>query len=216
MLRICRLILLIAFICVPPSVLASTGGVDALQRFYTTVHDLETQFEQVQTDEGGKVLQKSSGTFLLLRPARFRWEYTEPYRQTMVSDGQTFWFHDRDLAQVTRRRMADALQGTPALLLSGGPALQQQFSLEDQGQSGELQWVRLQPKGDGDFTEIRLGLKGGAPQAMELHDKLGQITRIKFTGLRVNPGLKAEQFAFRIPQGAEVVDDAGPKPAGQR
>lgn len=200
------LLLAFLFLAAGP-VAAAADGVAQLQQFYDRLRDMETRFEQTQYDEDGKVLQTTLGSFSLSRPDRFRWEYVTPYMQTMVSDGRTFWFYDVDLAQVTRRRAADALQGTPALLLSGGPALSRQFSLSDQGSKDGLSWVRLIPRSqEGDFSEIRLGLDGGLPRRMELRDTLGQNTTIRFSDIRLNPGLKASQFAFVPPAGVEVVD----------
>jgi outer membrane lipoprotein carrier protein len=161
-------------------------------------------------------MQVTLGNFSLARPDRFRWEYVTPYMQTLVSDGRTFWFYDVDLAQATRRRAADALQGTPALLLSGGPALAQQFSLSHDGSREGLLWVRLKPKAkEGDFNEIRLGLADGQPRVMELHDTLGQRTLIRFTGMRINGGLPPAHFSFKVPAGVEVVDADAMPPAGR-
>lgn len=194
--------------------LKAAQGIAELERFYDQLIDLRTVFEQTQYDELGTVMQASSGEFLLSRPDRFRWEYRKPYAQTMVSDGHTFWFYDVDLAQVTRRGAADALQGTPALLLSGGPALRQQFNLSDQGQKSGLSWVQLLPKTkDSDFSEIRLGLANGLPREMELRDNLGQLTRIRFSATQLNSGLTAGLFSFKVPAGVEVVDgDAAAAP----
>ena len=187
--------------------LAAANGVDELQRFYDRLQDLQTKFEQVQYDDMGGIAQKSSGEFILARPDRFRWEYVLPYKQSMVSDGQTFWFYDVDLAQLTKRTAANALQGTPALLLSGGPGLKQQFGLEDRGEKEGVAWVRLIPKAkEGDFVQIDLGLRDGLPRMMELRDNLGQTTRITFTDVKLNPGLKPGSFAFKMPAGVEVVD----------
>lgn len=194
---------------------AAEGTVE-LQRFYDQLRDLDTRFEQTQYDETGKVLMVTLGKFSLARPDRFRWEYITPYMQTMVSDGRTFWFYDVDLAQVTKRRAAEALQGTPALLLSGGPQLAQQFNLTSVGQKDGVAWVRLLPKStEGDFSEIRLGLKDGLPRTMELRDSLGQNTTIRFTDIRINPGLKPGHFAFEPPKGVEVVDADATTPAAR-
>jgi outer membrane lipoprotein carrier protein len=200
-------VLVFAVLLLATNLALAADGVTELQRFYDRLRDLETRFEQTQYDEAGKAMQVTLGNFSLARPDRFRWEYITPYMQTMVSDGRIFWFYDVDLAQVTKRRAADALQGTPALLLSGGPALKQQFTLSSQGQKDGLSWVRLLPKSrEGDFSEIRLGLSDGLPRTMELRDNLGQFTRIVFSGIRINPGLKPDHFAFKPPAGVEVVD----------
>jgi outer membrane lipoprotein-sorting protein len=48
---------------------------------------------------------------------------------------------------------------------------------------------------------------------MELKDNLGQLTRIRFIGTRINPGLAANLFAFKVPAGVELVDgDAAAAP----
>lgn len=193
---------------------AAADAVAELQRFYGRLDDLQTKFEQTQYDETGAALQTSRGDFLLSRPNRFRWDYREPYAQTMLSDGLIFWFYDVDLAQVTRRNAANALQGTPALLLAGGPALTRQFVLTSLGPRDGLSWVLLVPKSkEGDFSEIRLGLANGLPAAMELKDNLGQLTRIRFSGTRINPGLAANLFAFKVPAGVELVDGDAAAPA---
>lgn len=197
-----------------PALAQAADGVSELQRFYDGLRDLETRFEQTQYDETGKVMQVTLGNFSLARPDRFRWEYVTPYMQTLVSDGRTFWFYDVDLAQATRRRAADTLQGTPALLLSGGPALAQQFSLNPDGSRDGLLWVRLKPKAkEGDFDEIRLGLADGQPRVMELRDTLGQRTLIRFSGMRINSGLPSAHFSFKAPAGVEVVDADAMAPA---
>lgn len=207
------LALALGLACVPA--LAASDAVAELQGFYQRLRDMETRFEQTQYDESGVVMQVTLGRFSLARPDRFRWEYVTPYMQTMVSDGKTFWFYDVDLAQATRRKAEAALQGAPALLLSGGPALTEQFNLSSQGQKDGLSWVRLLPNSkEGDFREIRLGIGSGLPQVMELHDNLGQSTRIRFHDIRLNPGLKPGHFAFKPPAGTEVVDgDAIAPPA---
>ncbi len=206
--------ILAAMALVFSSTVLAADAVTELQRFYERLRDMDTRFEQTQYDEAGKVLQVSLGKFSLARPDRFRWEYLTPYMQTMVSDGRTFWFYDVDLAQVTRRNAVAALQGAPALLLSGGPALTQQFNLSSLGQQGAFNWVRMLPKTqDGDFTEIRLGLTDGQPRVMQLHDHFGQKTTIQFSGVRINPGLDPSSFTFKPPAGVEVVDGDATMPA---
>lgn len=207
-----RFVLVMVFMSFSSAAVAA-DAVAELQRFYDRLRDMDTRFEQTQYDEAGKVMQVSLGKFSLARPDRFRWEYLTPYTQTMVSDGRTFWFYDVDLAQATRRNAVAALQGAPALLLSGGPTLTQQFNLSSLGQQDGYLWVRMLPRTqDGDFTEIRLGLANGQPRVMQLHDNFGQKTTIQFSGIRINPGLDSSNFSFKPPAGVEVVDGDSPMP----
>jgi len=186
---------------------AHADGVSDLESFYKNVHSLSAQFHQVQTDDSGNTLQQANGTFLLQRPDRFRWEYQEPYEQVIVSDGKAFKFYDVDLAQVTIRDIDATLRATPALLLTGGAALEDAFDVSAAGQRDGMSWVRLTPRADDtDFAEVRLGLDKQVPSVMELDDNLGQTTRIRFSDVKVNPKLSASRFALDIPDDVEVVD----------
>lgn len=186
---------------------AHADDVDALTRFYQEVESLSAHFEQVQLAADGTVLRRSSGVFLLSRPAKFRWEYTEPYHQIIVSNGRMLKFYDVGLSQVTIRPVARALRATPALLLTGGTALQEAFIVRSAGRHDGLTWLSLTPRAKhSDFKEIRLGLRDGLPVVMVLKDKLGQTTRIRFSDIKVNPDLEPSRFDIEIPEGVTVVD----------
>lgn len=187
---------------------ALAGERDALTAFYAEVEDLRADFEQVQTDEEGRVVQSSAGVFFLERPDRFRWEYREPYRQVIVSDGREFRFYDVDLAQVTVRDVDATLRTTPAQLLAGGAGLEEAFSVERLAGTGDgLDWMRLTPRADdGDFREIRIALQDDRPVRLELDDQLGQTTRIDFDNIRINRGVDGDRFRLDLPADVDVVD----------
>jgi outer membrane lipoprotein carrier protein len=48
----------------------------------------------------------------------------------------------------------------------------------------------------------------GELAAMELRDKLGQLTTIEFSSVRRNPSLDAALFHFTPPPGADVIGQA--------
>ena len=196
---------------------AQADGVGDLESFYNNVDSLSAEFEQVQQDDQGNRLQEASGTFDLSRPDSFRWEYTAPYKQVIVSDGEVFRFYDVDLAQVTIRSIDATLRATPALLLTGGAALEDAFNIASAGQRDGMSWVRLTPRADDtDFQEVRLGLKDQVPSVMELDDNLGQTTRIRFTDVELNPSLDDARFTLDIPDDVEIVDGRGMNEGGGR
>lgn len=189
------------------AVAAHADGIDALKRFYNEVDTLSAHFVQKQYAADGALMRRSSGLFLLSRPGRFRWEYQKPYRQIMVSNGELFKFYDVGLAQVTIQPMTKTLRATPAMLLTGGMRLQEAFKVESGGTHDGLTWLRLKPRSPhSDFKEIRLGLRNGLPIVMELDDRLGQTTRIRFSDIKVNPELDASRFDIDVPDDVTVVD----------
>lgn len=179
----------------------------ALARFLDGVQTLQAGFTQVQTDEQGEKLSSSAGTMALSRPGKFRWEYQTPNPQLIVTDGRQLWLYDADLKQVSLRPAEEALQGTPAALLSQRKTLTETFNAVDAGVDHGIQKLRLTPKSkDSDFVSVELWLKGGTPVRMLFSDQLGGATDISFSQIKTNGKLDAALFQFVPPKGVEVID----------
>lgn len=188
--------------------MAFASGVDNLKNFLHNSRTVKSQFTQTVLDRNGKQIQAANGTMQFSRPGKFRWEYDKPYPQLIVGDGVKVWMHDADLNQVTVRKLDQALGNTPAALLAGNNAIEQNFTLTDGGKSNGLELVEAIPKAkDGSFERIRLAFRGSMLEMMELRDHFGQTTLIRFTGLELNPRLSPQLFTFVPPQGADVVGD---------
>lgn len=182
----------------------------ALARFLDGVSSYQASFTQVQTDERGMKIQSSSGTMALSRPGKFRWQYAAPSEQLIVTDGSKLWLYDEDLKQVTVRPAEEALQGTPAALLSQKKTLTETFTVSDEGDAEGVKKLKLVPKSkESDFRDVSLWLRGGSPVRMVFRDTLGGSTDISFTQAKTNTKLDAGLFRFAPPKGVEVID-AGP------
>lgn len=185
------------------------AGRQRIETFLQGLEGLQAQFDQVLTDRAGQVLDEARGSLAIKRPDRFRWDYRDPYEQVIVADGQRVWLYDPDLEQVTVRKLDETLSATPAMLLSGQGALDDNFTVTQSEQDGGVQWVRMEPKrSDTDFKWVRLGFEGAALRYMQLGDKLGQTTRLTFSQFERNPPLDPARFTFTPPPGADVIGDA--------
>jgi outer membrane lipoprotein carrier protein len=179
-----------------------------LKSFLDSARTLKAEFTQVQLDESGRPRQESKGSFYLQRPGKFRWDYAKPYRQEIVSAGGKVWFYDVDLEQVTVKKLGQAVGSTPALLLSGEMALEENFTIEDQGADEGMFWIKLVPKSEeGGFRYVLIGLEGDKLTGMELSDNFGQLTRIYFSNLRTGVALDPRLFQFSPPAGVDVFED---------
>ncbi|MFA5982940.1 MAG: outer membrane lipoprotein chaperone LolA [Methylococcaceae bacterium] len=182
--------------------------VQQLKSFLAATKSLTADFKQVLVDEAGKPVQTSYGEFFLLRPGKFRWDYKKPFQQQIVSNEGKVWFYDADLEQVTVKKLDESLGSTPALLLSGQVSLEDNFTMAQQGVDEGLLWIKLLPKNpDSGFKYVLIGLAEGVLAGMELSDNFGQLTRIYFEHVKLNPALKADLFNFKPPQGADVVSE---------
>lgn len=187
---------------------AQAGGVDQLRAFVNSTRSLKADFQQSVSAKSGRKPQDSGGSFAFMRPGKFRWTYEKPYYQLLVSDGDKLWIHDRDLNQVTVKRVGSALGTSPAALLSGDNAFEKNFAVKDAGSADGLEWVEATPnQAEGSFEHVRIGFKDNLPRAMELRDNFGQTTQLKFSALQANPALDANLFRFTAPPGADVITE---------
>jgi outer membrane lipoprotein carrier protein len=187
---------------------AEDSPIQRLHNFLAKASSLQAEFRQVVVNEKGEAGKESSGEFYLQRPGKFRWDYTKPYSQEIVSNGGKVWFYDVDLAQVTAKKLDQAIGSTPALLLSGEVALEKNFTIQSQDQSEGLYWIKLIPKQEeSGFKYVLIGLDGDSLAGMELSDNFGQSTRIYFSKLRLGAKLDAAKFDFKPPVGVDVLED---------
>lgn len=189
--------------------LAEATAKEQLRAFFNDVSTYRARFEQVVLDDQLQLIDESSGQVLIKRPGKFRWDYDPPADRRIVSDGKRVWIHDLDLEQVTVRRLTETLGKSPAQIIAGDAQLEQDFTINDLGGQGSLDWVEVTPKSSSDnFEAMRLGFEGADLRVMEMIDGLGQTTRISLSHAQVNPHLDDNEFDFVVPEGADVIDQS--------
>lgn len=187
---------------------AQAAALDQLKAFVQGSRSGRAEFTQTVTAKSGRQPQRASGTMAFQRPGKFRWTYAQPYQQLIIGDGEKLWIYDKDLNQVTVRKLGDALGSSPAALLAGDDALEKNFQLSEGGSRGGIEWVEATPKSaDTSFERVRIGFADGKLRAMELIDTFGQTTILEFTAVERNPRLEAGLFSFTPPKGADVVGE---------
>jgi len=203
-LRSAALAVALAAVSVPGT--AAAAAIEQLREFASGTKAARGSFSQQQVRASGRSGENVSGTFAFSRPGRFRWEVALPYEQLIVTDGERLHFYDKDLKQVTVRRVGDAIAATPAAILFGSNDLDASFVLKEAGSADGLEWLEAVPKQkDSGFDRIRIGFRGGLPEAMEVRDAFGQTTRFAFRSIERNPSLDPAMFRFTPPRGVDVV-----------
>jgi outer membrane lipoprotein carrier protein len=201
--RLSVLFVIVLALC--PS-LAAASAIEQLRSFATGTTSARGEFLQQQVRANGRPGEASSGTFAFTRPGRFRWEVLKPFEQLVVTDGERVHFYDKDLKQVTVRKVTDAVGATPAAILFGANDLEINFTIKDLGVSEGVEWLEAVPRSkESGFDRIRIGFRTGLPIAMEVLDSFGQTTRFVFRAIERNPKLDAGLFRFTAPPGVDVV-----------
>lgn len=196
---------------------AEAAPLDQLHAFLAQTTSARGAFTQQspgprsQTATGTSVAGKplvSHGDFEFQRPGRFRWTYRTPYEQLIVSDGRNLFLFDKDLNQVTKKKLAGALPASPASILFGSNDFEHDFAVADDGAQDGVEWIRATPNSkDSLFERIRIGFQNGMPVAMQLRDSFGQSTELTFDHVQRNPVLAAERFTFTPPAGVDVLEE---------
>jgi outer membrane lipoprotein carrier protein len=183
-----------------------------VDRHYNQLHSLKAGF--TESYQGLGMHRAESGTLLLLKPGRMRWDYTTPAGKLFLLDGKYAWFYSRGDPQVQRlaAKELDDLR-SPLRFLLGHTELEKEMSSLTLASAAHGSFTLSgQPKGQEKRVD-RLTLtvtEDGTITGIEIEETDGAITRFTFTGEVLNPPIPAEQFRFTPPPGVPVVDAAPP------
>ncbi len=181
-------------------------GVRLLEDFVAKVNSASGRFTQKVIDKQGKQVDSSEGTFAFSRPGKFVWTYDSPYQQKMVCDGTDVWVWDIDLNQVTVRSAKGAIPQSPASVLFGSNSIAKDWNAKDLPEKDGLKWVELTPKSkESNFSKVLFGFQGKVPERMEFTGSLGEKSDLVFKDVEVGVPLKASDFEFVPPKGADVL-----------
>jgi outer membrane lipoprotein carrier protein len=182
-----------------------------VDHYYNGLHSLRTSFSE--SFHGMGLDRDESGTLLLKKPGRMRWDYTHPAGKIFLLDGKYAWFYSPGDAQVQRVAAAqlDDLR-SPLRFLLGHTQLQKELVglTLSSGPDGLL--LSGVPKGmENRVTKIAIGVnKDGAIHSMTIEEVDGARTAFTFTGSAANVPAPDTDFVFHPPAGVPVLDGLPP------
>jgi outer membrane lipoprotein carrier protein len=183
-----------------------------VDRHYNQLHSLKAGFSE--TYQGMGVKRTESGTLLLLKPGRMKWDYASPSGKLFLLDGKYAWFYSQGDPQVQRipAKELDDLR-SPLRFLLGHTELEKEMdSLKLAAASNGCFTLTGQPK-DQEKRIARLTLTvtaNGTILAIEIEETDGALTRFTFTGEQPNVAIPAATFHFTPPPGVPVVNALPP------
>lgn len=187
---------------------AQASAVGALREFLAQTKTARGEFTQQVMRGTAQAAPPSSGTFVFERPGKFRWTYQKPYEQVLVADGERLYLYDKDLNQVTVKKIAAALPASPASILFGGSDFERDFVVKDDGVRDGVAWLVATPRAkDSPFERIDIGFRDGVPAAMQLKDSFGQVSRLTFARFERNAKVDPQLFRFAPPPGVDVLEE---------
>ena len=179
---------------------------------YNRMRSLKAGFSETYAGMGRK--RTESGTLLLAKPGRMRWDYSQPAGKLFLLDGKFAWFYTRGSAQAQRipAKQLDDLR-SPLRFLLGHTQLEKELvHLQLTAASNGAYTLTGQPKGQ-EQRVARLSLTvtaDGAILAIEGEENDGSITHFSFTGEQENVALSPDLFRFAPPPGVTILDALPP------
>jgi outer membrane lipoprotein carrier protein len=178
---------------------------------YDHIKTLETEFSEFYSGAG--MTRTESGTLIMKKPGKMRWDYDKPHRKLFLTDGTTAYFYVPGEKQIRRTpvKQLDDLR-SPLRYLLGKTKLEKEFEglsyapdvkpLEEgdvvlrgipKGMRDRVGQTLLEAKPDGLITRI----------VVEELD--GSVTEFRFLQQKENVQLPDTRFTFTPPEGVEIV-----------
>jgi outer membrane lipoprotein carrier protein len=154
--------------------------------------------------------QISSGSIYFKRPGKLRWETDKPEKNSLYSNGKTFWFYtppfDKDeRGQVIEKKSSEVQSQLANSLLSGSFSMTHDMVIS---QAAPNRFVLTPKKGSGgtvERAEITIDLEKELITQVSLSHQGGNQSRIALTEIELGKKYADDFFTFRVPPNTEIL-----------
>jgi outer membrane lipoprotein carrier protein len=167
---------------------SSDAVINKVQSRYNSAQTLSVQFSETYSVLGHE-RQPETGTLVLRKQGKMRWDYAHPEGKVFVSDGkEVFLYTARD----------NRVEKVPIKEFGG-------FALRS---AGSDEWLEALAKNDRvPYKNVRMLIApDGEIRSLTVVSRDESTLSFSFTNEKINPPVDNRLFHFTIPPGAEVVD----------
>lgn len=183
---------------------------DAIQKRYDTLQSFRGFFVQTLTNASSRETQERLGTIIFSRPRFIRWETTSPEPELLIVGKDTVWDYFPEEQTLYRYSVEQVLDSkTMIRFLSGEANLKEDFIVEDLGQDGEYQHLKLIPKEpEPNLVEGEIWVRSGQDilEKIKLTDFFGNVNELVLSGLELDVEVDQKEFTLDPPQGVEILE----------
>jgi outer membrane lipoprotein carrier protein len=184
---------------------------DKVDQRYNRMQTLVAQF--AESYSGAGMTRKESGTLLLKKPGRMRWDYDAPRPKIFLTDGSTAWFYVPGEKQVRRAPVKDIGDlRSPLRYLLGKTKLEKEFvgltiAADAKPENAGDIVLRGVPKGIQERVSQTLleVTPNGLITRILVEEMDGSVTEFRFLQQKENVQIADAKFKFTPPAGVEVV-----------
>lgn len=218
-----KIVLLLAglFLAVPLLASASPGAstlspeeiARRLQATYEKTTSMSARFRQITSVRMSQREKRGSGTVLISKPGRMRWDYLSPSPQVIVSDGKTVIMYFKHSNQMIVTPATEYLQSDITYsFFTGKGNILRDFKVmpapADAGSQPGSYVIKLVPrKPNPQIAEILVWADRSTflIDRLRIIDQFGSVTDLFFSGIKTDVKIPASLFTFTPPPGTEII-----------
>ena len=170
------------------------------------MNSLTGNFKQKVLDPNGETLQEVSGQFFFKKPNLFKWDYLEPSKSQLISDGELLYLYDPDLKQVVISQLKKLGGVSPAMLLVNRD-IENLFEISIIQDRKGINWFKALPQepGKANFKEVFINFIQKELKGMKIIDSFDNTTEIEFINVSRNTNINEAIFLFNTPEDTDVI-----------
>jgi outer membrane lipoprotein carrier protein len=188
------------------SLTVSANSDSELSNILNQMNSLTGKFKQKVVDQNGATLQEVSGQFFFKKPNLFKWDYLEPSKSQLISDGELLYLYDPDLKQVVISQLKKFGGVSPAMLLVTSDLVSLFEVTIIQDKKG-VSWFRALPHEPekANFKEVFINFSQKKLKSMRIIDGFDNTTEIDFIKVSRNTDINEAIFLFNTPEDIDVI-----------
>ncbi|MDG2089816.1 MAG: outer membrane lipoprotein chaperone LolA [Gammaproteobacteria bacterium] len=169
---------------------------------------IKADVEQLILSQDGRQIQALQAVLIMQKPDLLNWHVIEPYEELMISDGESLWYYEPDLEQVSIQDFPDDVENNPILLLNDDlQAISEAYEVSLGYVDEEVkQYVLLPLTASSSYERFSMTFSGVDLLQMQFESSVGQLTSFSFTNIINNAVIDPAEFSFAIPTDIEVID----------
>jgi outer membrane lipoprotein carrier protein len=188
--------------------LGSDALINKIQTRYNSAQTLSVQFSETYNVLGHE-RQPETGTLILRKQGKMRWDYSHPKGKLFVSDGKEVFLYtarDNRVEKVPIRDTED--MRAPLAFLLGHLDMKKEFGGFALRSAGSDEWLDASAKNDRvPYKNVRMLIAlDGEIRSLIVVGRDDSTLSFAFANEKINPPVDNRLFHFTIPPGAEVVD----------
>jgi len=175
-----------------------------------SVSGFSARFFQASTLKAMNIKDTANGRIYVKRPGKMRWEYEEPEKQVIISDGSQLWIFRPEDNQVLIGKAPQFFgDGKGASFLSDVKKMRENFiiTLKDNSKTDNHILKLVPHQTDLDLSEVYLSVSWKTFDIEEIttYNSYRDETRITLGDLTFDKKMRDDLFRFTIPEGVEIL-----------